>query len=128
MQVRRVKVDAWYRIESVERSADTTGALAAQEARVRKALSPNGAEVHCPPSSYQMYDIDTSETIDRSPQAAAAYIRSVSPCRVCRGATPGGLGYCGTDGTWREVCKKCAQTALRIFEDDQAPKVPLTQE
>ena len=120
MQTRRVQVDAWYRIVSVERSTDTTGALAAQEARVRKALSHSGADVHCPPSSYEMHDLDTSATIDRSPEAAAAYSRSTSPCRVCGGATPGGLGYYGTDGTWREVCKRCAQTALRLFEDDRA--------
>lgn len=115
----QLKVDAWYRIQSIEQSADVTGALAAQEARVRKALSHNDANLHCPPNSYEMYDIDTGETIDRSPEVAKAYIKSISPCKVCGDAVPGGLGYYGTDGTWREVCKRCAQNALRNFEDSR---------
>ena len=119
IEVRHIHVDAWYRIISVEKSADVTGALAAQEARIRKSLSNSGAELQCPPNSYEMYDIETSKTIDRSPNAEAAYVKSKSFCRVCRGAVSGGLGYYGTDGTWREVCKRCAQTALRIFEDER---------
>lgn len=121
IEVRRVKVDAWYRITSVETSADATGALAYQEARVRKSLSGSGVSLHCPPTAYEIYDIETSETIDRNPEAAKVYEKSMSLCPICRGATPGGLGYYGTDGAWREICKKCAQTALRIFEDDRIP-------
>ena len=109
-------VDAWYRIKSIELSIDATGALAAQESRVRKALSCEGATVHCPPTSYEIRDLITSDLIDRSPETVSVYERSISPCFVCGASTPGGLGYYGTDGSWREMCKRCAQTALRIFE------------
>ena len=65
---RQFKVDAWYRITSIEQGGDAAGALAAQEARTRKALSTSGATVHCPPtgitgSSYEIHNLTTAEQL-----------------------------------------------------------------